>query len=237
MSVVAILPALNEEEGIAHAVAAIPRGTVDEIVVVDNGSTDGTPARAAAAGARVVREPRHGYGYACQAGVSAAPGARVYVFLDGDASEVTEALPDLVRLVAAGRADLVLGAREGAVEPGAMPWQQRFGNRVLTTLLNALAGSRLRDLPSLKVVDGPTLRSFDLRETTYGWTAELIAKAAFRGALIEQVPTGLRRRRGSSKVGGRLVPSLRAGWTISRTILRVWWRERRTRARAPGLDR
>jgi glycosyltransferase involved in cell wall biosynthesis len=226
---VAILPALNEEDGIAHAVASIPPHAVDEIVVVDNGSTDRTAERALAQGARVVAEPRRGYGAACDAGVRAAPDAGVYVFLDADASEITTALADLVRLVASGAADLALGVREGELEPGAMPWQQRWGNRFLTCLLNMLAGSRLRDLPSLKVVNGPMLRSYRLREMTYGWTVELIATSAFRRARILQVPTGLRRRRGKSKVSGSMTRSMRAGIVLTRTILRVWWRERATR--------
>jgi hypothetical protein len=100
---------------------------------------------------------------------------------------------------------------------------------VLTLLLNRLSGAHLRDLPSLKVIDGPTLRSFELSETTYGWTAELISRAAFRGLRIEQIPVGMRRRRGQSKVSGSIVTSLRAGWEIARTIIWVWREERRAR--------
>jgi glycosyltransferase involved in cell wall biosynthesis len=229
MTVVAILPALNEEAGITDAVGSIPRSSVDTIIVVDNGSTDQTAARARSAGAQVVRENRRGYGFACMAGVRAAPNASVYVFLDGDASENASRTEDLVLRVTTGHIALALGVREGAIEPGAMPWQQRYGNRVLVALLNRLAGSSLRDLPSLKVIDGPTLRSFDLTETTYGWTAELISRAAFRGVAIEQVLVGLRPRKGRSKVSGSIINSLRAGWRITATILRVWREERRRR--------
>lgn len=229
MTVVAILPALNEEEAIAEAVASIPRGAVDEIIVVDNGSTDRTREQAEAAGARVVHEPRRGYGAACIAGAAAAPDASVYVYLDGDASENAGLLSDLVEAVTSGRAQLALGVRAGAIAPGAMPWQQRVGNRVLVALLNQLAGSSLRDLPSLKAVDGPTLRSFGVRETTYGWTAELITRAACRGIAIEQTVVGLRPRRGKSKVGGSIVKSVRVGSVIAGTILRVWREERRMR--------
>lgn len=235
MTRVAILPALNEEAGIADAVASVPRGAIDEIIVVDNGSSDGTAAAAMAAGARVVREGRRGYGAACLAGVRAAPEASVYVFLDGDASENGARIIELLALVESGEAMLALGVREGAIEPGAMPWQQRYGNRVLVALLNALAvgrlRERLRDLPSLKAVDGPTLRSFALTETTYGWTAELIARAAFRRVAIAQVTVGLRPRKGRSKVSGSMRASLRAGWGITATILRVWREERRGRAK------
>lgn len=226
MKRVAILPALNEEAGIADAVASIPRTVIDEIIVVDNGSTDQTSARALAAGARVVREDRCGYGSACMAGVCAAPDAAVYAFLDGDASENASRIEELVASIASGRSKLALGVREGAIEPGAMPWQQRYGNRLLVALLNQLAHSDLRDLPSLKVIDGQTLRSFELTETTYGWTAELIARAVFRGVAIDQLEVGLRRRKGRSKVSGSMVNSARAGWGITSTILRAWREER-----------
>lgn len=229
MSRVAILPALNEEAGIAEAVASIPRSSVDTIIVVDNGSTDQTASRARSAGALVVRENRRGYGSACMAGVRAAPDAAVYVFLDGDASENASRIADLVLRVTTGKVAIALGVREGAIEPGAMPWQQRYGNRVLVALLNRLAGTSLHDLPSLKVIDGPTLRSLDLTETSYGWTAELISRAAFRSIAIEQVLVGLRPRKGRSKVSGSIINSLRAGWGITATILRVWREERRQR--------
>ena len=233
MTRVAILPALNEEQGIGEAVAAIQSGVVDEVIVVDNGSTDRTAERARAAGARVVHEPARGHGAACMAGVRAAPYASVYVFLDGDASENLGRLGDLIGIVERGGARLVLGVREGEVEPGSMPWQQRFGNRLLTLLLRTLSGAAVRDLPSLKVVDGPTLRSLCPRERTYGWTAELISRAAFRQIEIGQVATGMRRRRGRSKVSGSMVNSVRAGWGIASTIVRVWREERRARADAP----
>lgn len=227
MTVVAILPALNEEAGIFEAVASIPRTAVDEIIVVDNGSTDRTRERAEAAGARVIREPRRGYGSACLAGVAAAPGARVYVFLDGDASENAARISELVEAVASGGVKLALGVREGAIESGAMPWQQRLGNRVLVALVNRLTGSSLRDLPSLKVVDGPMLRALNLQETTYGWTGELITRAACRREPIEQILVGLRRRKGRSKVSGSMVKSVRVGWVIVGTIVRVWRDENR----------
>lgn len=227
MSRVAILPAFNEEDGIGMAVASIPAGAVDEVIVVDNGSCDKTAERASEAGARVIHEPVRGYGSACMAGVNAAPDASIYVFLDGDASEIADRLTDMIGRVERGDAQLVLGIREGNIESGAMPWQQRLGNRVLTSFLNRLAGSNLRDLPSLKVVNGPTLRSFALRERTYGWTAELISRAAFQGVRIEQIKTGMRRRRGRSKVSGSLRTSLRAGWVMSSVIWRVSRDERR----------
>lgn len=222
MTVAAIIPALNEERAIAQVVAGIPRDLVDTIVVVDNGSIDRTSEVARAAGAIVVQQPERGYGAALIAGVAAIPLADAYVFMDGDASDVTGRLSEMLRMVRSGEAQLVLGVRTGAVEAGSLLWHQQLGNRLVTSMISRMSGRTLRDLPSLKVIDGNVYRSLEMRERTHGWTAELISKAAVRGVSIAEVETGYRRRVGESKVSGSLQSSLLAGYRIIAAVVRVW---------------
>jgi glycosyltransferase involved in cell wall biosynthesis len=234
VKVCAIVPALNEESAIGRVVGEIPRNVVDEIVVVDNGSTDATAKIAREAGARVIEAPERGYGAACMAGAAATPDADVYVFLDGDGSDVATRLPQLLNPVLSGEAALALGVRAGNVEPGSMLWHQRLGNSFFVILLGLLSGRRLHDLPSFKVITADTLRSLDLRERTHGWTAELISKAAMRGLRTLEVETGYRRRIGDSKVSGTVRGSLLAALWIFSAIARSWWVERRPSAASGG---
>ncbi len=227
MSVVVIIPALNEEAAMGRVVAGIPCGVIDEIVVVDNGSTDGTAVNARAAGARVVFQPERGYGAAMMAGVDAAPDAHIYVFMDGDDADTPDRLDEIDALIHAGRAQLVLGVRTGDVERGALMWHQRLGNRLVVALISRISGRRLRDLPSLKAIDAATLRSLRLRERTHGWTAELIAKAAMRRVAITELDAGYRRRIGVSKVSGSVQGSALAAYRIIGAVARVWRTEGR----------
>ena len=222
MTIAAIIPALNEEGAIAQVVARIPHDLVDTIVVVDNGSSDRTAEHARTAGAIVVAQPERGYGAALIAGVAAVPMANVYVFMDGDASDVMDQLGEMLRMVRSGEAQLALGVRAGVVEPGSLLWHQQLGNRLVTWMISRISGRKLRDLPSLKVIDGATYRSLDMRERTHGWTAELISKAAMRGVVIAEVETGYRRRIGESKVSGSLRGSVLAGYRIIAAVIRVW---------------
>lgn len=222
MTVAVIIPALDEERAIAQVIAGIPRNLIDTIVVVDNGSTDRTADVARAAGAIVVSQPERGYGAALMAGVAAVPHADVYVFMDGDASDVTDQLGEMLTIAQTGAAQLVLGVREGAVEPGSLLWHQQLGNRLVTWMISRISRRKLRDLPSLKVIDGNAYRALGMRERTHGWTAELISKAAVRGLSIAEVETGYRRRVGESKVSGSVRGSALAGYRIIAAVIRVW---------------
>jgi glycosyltransferase involved in cell wall biosynthesis len=228
--VVAIIPALDEEGAIGGVVSELPRETVSRVVVVDNGSRDGTAAVARAAGAEVIHEPRRGYGYACMAGVAAAPRADVYLFLDGDGSDRPSEAPALLAPILEGRADLVLGVRAASrMDRGALPLQARAGNRLAGILIRLLDGAKVEDLSPFKAVRGEALRDLDLRETTYGWTIELIVRAAQAGLRIEQVPVGYRRRRaGRSKVSGTLRGTVGASVRILAAIARLHLSRRRT---------
>jgi glycosyltransferase involved in cell wall biosynthesis len=228
MHVALIIPALNEEQVIARVVAEVPREHVQRVIVVDNGSSDGTAAQAAAAGATVVREERRGYGYACAAGVAGAGDEPdVLAFMDGDGSDDAGQLPDLLAPLEAGEADLVLGSRVlGAAQQGAILAHQRLGNSLTTGLVRLLYGQRLSDLPPFKAIRRSVLVELGMSEMTYGWTIEMILKCAKKGVPIAEVPVSARPRMGGhSKVSGTLKGTVLAAYYMLGTTLKYAWRE------------
>lgn len=232
-----VIPALNEEEVIGDQVAEVLNAarqpdlpaTLTDVYVVDNGSTDRTAERAAAAGAVVVAEPRRGYGRACLSGLLAAGEVDLIVLMDGDGSDRPDELPRLLAPLLAGEADLVLGSRVlGDAEPGSLLPQQRVGNWIAAQLLRLLYGIRVTDIGPFRVVRRRDLLSLGMSEMTYGWSVEMMARAARRGLRLREVPVGYRRRAGGeSKVSGNLRASVRAGFRIIAAILR----SRRDRSR------
>jgi glycosyltransferase involved in cell wall biosynthesis len=222
MKISVIIPALNEAGNIAALVAEVYATAPVEVIVVDNGSTDATAAEAHAAGACVVSEPRRGYGYACAAGVAAAREAEVLLFLDGDYSFLPRDLPELIKPIERGEADLVLGSRtRGHIERGSMPPQQRWGNWLTARLMNRLYGLSITDLGPYRAVRRSALDQIDMQEMTYGWPVEMIVKAARRRARIVEVPVSYHSRRaGQSKVSGTLRGTILAGWRIMSVTLR-----------------
>ena len=225
LRVVAIIPALNEEEAIGPVVEGLAKAGVSGILVVDNGSTDATAERARKAGARVVAEPRRGYGAACWAGLQAAREADVVLFLDGDGSDDPNEAPRLLEPLLAGTADLVLGARTASKsEAGALTAQARVGNWVVTRLIRTLYGIKLEDIPSFRAIARSDLERLGMRERTYGWPVEMVVRAAKSGLRIREVPIRYRRRRGGrSKVAGTLKGTVLAAWHMLTTTLRHAW--------------
>jgi glycosyltransferase involved in cell wall biosynthesis len=220
-----VIPTLNEEAAIAGVVGEVPRELVQEIIVVDNGSTDRTAARASAAGARVVHEPVRGYGAACLAGALAAAHADVIVFLDGDRNEDPRELSVVLAPLLAGRADLVIGSRtRGGAQPGALTPQQRVGNRVVTLLLRLLYGLALTDIGPFRAIHARVLRDLAMEHKTYGWPVEMVVKAVRRGYRVVEVPVTCRARLGRSKVAGTLKGSVLAGYHLLSTTLKYAWR-------------
>lgn len=215
-AVTVIIPALNEAGNLRQLVLEVFAAAHVEVIVVDNGSTDGTADVARDAGAKVVSEPRRGYGYACAAGVAESQEADILVFLDGDHCFAPSDLPYLLAPIDEGRADMVLGSRTlGDIEPGAMLLQQRFGNWLAVRLLNLLYELSITDLGPYRAVRRKLLMQLAMREMTYGWPTEMIVKAARRGAKIIEVPVSYRNRRsGQSKVSGTIQGTLLAGWHI-----------------------
>jgi glycosyltransferase involved in cell wall biosynthesis len=214
-----VIPVFNERESLPLVVGAIPRELVDEIVVVDNGSTDGTALVAADLPVRLVREPRRGYGSACLAGVAALDATtEVIVFLDGDFSDHPEEMPRLLDAVAAG-ADLVIGSRMlGTAEPGALLPQARFGNRLACFLIRLLYGHRYTDLGPFRAIRRDAYRRIGMEDTNFGWTCEMQVKAVRTGLRIAEVPVSYRKRVGVSKITGTVSGTVRAGYKILWTI-------------------
>jgi glycosyltransferase involved in cell wall biosynthesis len=222
--IAAVVPALNEAKSIEKVVRGLRQQTdvpLDTIIVVDNGSTDGTAEIARAAGASVVAEPRRGYGQACWAGVVAADGADVIVLLDGDAADEPSDLPRILEPLLSGRADLVIGSRAlGAREPGSMTPHQVFGNWLAATIMRTLYGINVTDMGPFRTIRRADLLALDMREMTYGWSVEMMVKAARAGLRYHEVPVSYRRRIGVSKVAGTVSGSLKAGWCILSTTFR-----------------
>lgn len=217
--VVAVIPVLNEVAALPSLLAEFPVGVVDEIVVVDGGSTDGTAEAAHIAGARVVRELRRGYGRACLTGAEAAA-ADIVVFLDGDGSDDPKAIPQLLEPLLEGRAALALGARTDP-EIGAQHAHQRLGNRLVSWLVRRLYGLRVHDIPPLRAIRQDALTNLCLTELTYGWPTEMVVRAARAGLPIEELSVTARARRGGeSKVSGRFGPSLKAGVRMLTVVAR-----------------
>jgi glycosyltransferase involved in cell wall biosynthesis len=218
-----IIPALNEQDSIGQVLAEVPEGVFDRVLVVDNGSSDQTAARAAAHGALVLHEPRRGYGSACLRGIAHLDAAtEVVVFLDADGSDSPAEAPQLLQPIAQGRADLVVGSRElGRPQPGALCRHQRWGNRFAVSLIEARYGFRYTDLGPFRAIRLASLQKLEMADANYGWTIEMQIKALRKGLRVIEVPVTCRRRLGgASKVSGTLTGSLAAGlkilWTIAR---------------------
>jgi glycosyltransferase involved in cell wall biosynthesis len=230
-----IIPTHNEAQAIERVLADLPRELTTEVIVVDSASTDGTPEIAASKGARVVQEPRRGYGRACLTGLAAADSPDVVVFLDGDYSDRPSELPLLLAPIADGGADITLGSRlrEGR-SAGASPWHQAFGNRLAANLIRRLYGVEISDLGPFRAARAEVLRALGLEETTYGWAVEMILKGALAGSRIVEVPVSYYPRIGRSKISGTVKGTAGAAWFILSLIVRYYFRHRRAGTPRPA---
>ncbi len=220
MKVAVIIPALNEQAAIGKVVnAALPHA--DRIIVADNGSIDRTAAEATAAGAQVVHEDKKGYGYACLRAMREVGDAEVIVFLDGDYSDYPEEIGLLIQPIAAGEADLVIGSRlRGRRESGALPPHSFAANLWFSFVLRLCCGLEVTDIGPFRAIRTDRLFSLNMQEGTFGWTLEMMIKAARGKSRVVEVPVSYRRRIGRSKVSGSLVESLKAGTKM----MQVTWR-------------
>jgi glycosyltransferase involved in cell wall biosynthesis len=209
-----VLPVLDERDALPWVLERMPDGY--EPIVVDNGSTDGSGALAAEFGARVVHEPQPGFGAACFAGLSAAR-AEIVCFMDCDASFDPRELPRVADPVAAGRADLVMGARR--VAPGAAwPVHARAANAVLALELRRRTGVRLTDLGPMRAAAREPLLALGLRDRRFGWPLEMVLRASAAGWRLEEVPVSYLAREGRSKITGTVRGTLRTVRDMARVL-------------------
>ena len=200
-----VLPVLDEREALPWVLGRMPAGYAP--IVVDNGSGDGSGELAARLGARVVHEPRRGFGAACWTGLNAAAGD-VVCFMDCDGSFDPRELPRVAGPVAAGRYDLVLGARAPA--PGSWPFHARAANGLLAWELRRRAGVPLRDLGPMRAGRRDALIGLGIEDRRFGWPLEMVLRAAAAGWRIDEVSVGYHPRHGRSKVTGTVRGTLRA---------------------------
>ncbi|MGA9392212.1 MAG: glycosyltransferase family 2 protein [Candidatus Sulfotelmatobacter sp.] len=235
MRVSVIIPTHNEAQAIERVLADLPSDLTMEVIVVDSNSNDGTPEIAARMGARVVPEPRRGYGRACLTGLAAANSPDVVVFLDGDYSDRPSELPILLAPIIEGRADITLGCRlHSQNSAGALPWHQVFGNRLAASLIRLLYGVEISDLGPFRAARADVLRALALQETTYGWAVEMILKGAVAGFRVVEVSVSYYPRIGKSKIGGTLKGTVGAAWFILSLIVRYYFRQRKAETPRPA---
>lgn len=219
-----IIPAFNEEDSISKVIAEIP-DMVDEIIVVNNNSTDATAEIAGKAGATVLSEEKKGYGYACLKGLqyisTQSTKPNIIVFLDGDYSDHPQELLSIVKPIVEQDVDFVIGARNKELrENGSMTPQQVFGNWLATSLMKLLFKATYTDLGPFRAIKYEKLLALQMEDKTYGWTVEMQLKALKHKFTYCEVPVHYKKRIGTSKISGTIKGTIMAGIKIIGWILK-----------------
>ncbi|MDG2498113.1 MAG: glycosyltransferase family 2 protein [Flavobacteriaceae bacterium] len=219
-----IIPAYNEAKSIAKVIKDLPT-FVDEIIVVNNNSTDATAKIAQEAGATVLSEPKPGYGNACLKGIEFLNQQKsdtdIVVFLDGDYSDYPEELTKIIAPIIEKNVDFVIGSRVKKLrEKGAMQPQQIFGNWLATSLMRMFFKSKFTDLGPFRAIKFDTLMCLKMKDPTYGWTVEMQLKILKQRFSYEEIAVKYRNRIGVSKVSGTLKGSIFAGIKILTWIIK-----------------
>ncbi len=225
-TIAAIIPALDEELSIGAVISALQAHGIKHIIVADNGSRDATAAVARAAGAVVTFAPQRGYGAACLAALAVVPPTmHAVLFCDADGADDLSKLTTIVTPVLNNDADLVIGSRVlGQAAVGALTPPQRMGNFVAATLMRLLYRVRVTDLGPFRCISRAALTRVNMRDTAFGWTAEMQVKAFRLQLRVQEIPVDAKvRTAGESKISGRFLPIFKAGWAIISTILYYWW--------------
>lgn len=220
-----IIPAYNEENAVGLVIDEIPKGLVSEVIVVDNGSTDGTAQKALDRGATVLSQTEKGYGNSCLKGLEHIAESKTHpdivVFLDGDHSDYPEKMGELVEPIISKDIDLVIGSRAlGKHEKGSLTIPQRFGNWLATRLLHLFYGAKYTDLGPFRAVKYSSLLKLNMEDKTFGWTVEMQLKIAKLSLRSVEIPVDYRRRVGVSKISGTVSGTIMAGHKILYTIFK-----------------
>jgi len=227
-----IIPAKDEAKAIGPVVNGLKKlrdddgnAIIDDIVVCDNGSTDGTATIARNAGAQVISQRQPGYGIACLTAMTKTREADIVVFMDGDNAFLAEQGIVLIDAVASG-ADLAIGSRTlGKCERGALTPPQRFGNRLASYLIHWLWGATVSDLGPFRAISQQALQRLAMEDESFGWTIEMQIKAIQQGMMVVERPVDTLRRLGHSKISGTVKGTIGAGVGILSMIARLRWRQ------------
>lgn len=219
-----IIPAFNEENSVGNVVNEIPKW-VDDILVVNNNSTDETKINAEKAGAIVIDEPINGYGRACLKGIDFFKNhitkPDIIVFIDADYSDYPEEMEILVHPIIHENMDMIIGSRAlGNRQKGSMTFPQIFGNWLATALLRLIYGVKYTDLGPFRAIKFEKLLALNMVDKTFGWTVEMQLKAAKHKMKISEVPVNYRKRIGFSKISGTVKGTILAGYKIITTIFK-----------------